>query len=117
MRDTDASAGIVVLVDTDGMEVVVGRLPAGRVDLAHVERIARALHDKRKTSAAFVPDPALAVSFGIDVATYDKILRACGFRAGPEGHWTWRSRSRPPPEPARPTSPAFAALKGWSAGG
>ncbi len=86
-----------------------------RIDL--VERIARALHDKRKMSAAFVPDPALAVSFGIDVATYDKILRACGFRAGPEGHWTWRSRSRPPPEPARPTSPAFAALKGWSAGG
>jgi ATP-dependent RNA helicase SUPV3L1/SUV3 len=86
-----------------------------RIDL--VERVARALHDKRKSSAGFMPDPALATSFGIDPATFTAILRACGFRVGPEGQWTWRSRPRARPEPAKPKSPAFAALEGWSAGG
>ena len=51
MRDTDGSAGTMVLVDTDGMEVVVSRLPAGRVDLAHVERIARACLAARRASS------------------------------------------------------------------
>ena len=86
-----------------------------RIDL--VERVARALHDKRTARAGFVPDPALATSFGIDPATFTAILRACGFRVGPEGHWTWRSRPRARPEPAKPKSPAFAALDGWRAGG
>ncbi len=85
-----------------------------RIDL--VERVARALHDMRKARAGFIPDPALATSFGIDATTFTAILRACGFRSGPEGHWTWRSRPRARPEPARPKSPAFAALEGWSAG-
>ena len=85
-----------------------------RIDL--VERVARALHDKRKANAGFVPDPALATSFGIDPATFTAILRACGFRSGPEGQWTWRSRPRARPEPAKPTSPAFAALEGWGGG-
>jgi ATP-dependent RNA helicase SUPV3L1/SUV3 len=86
-----------------------------RIDL--VERLARMLHDKRKAKAGFVPDPALATSFGIDPATFTAILRACGFRVGPEGKWSWRSRPRARVEPAKPRSPAFAALEGWSAGG
>ncbi len=85
-----------------------------RIDL--VERVARALHDKRKASAGFIPDPALATSFGIDPTTFTAILRASGFRSGSEGQWTWRSRPRARPEPVKPTSPAFAALEGWSAG-
>ncbi len=84
-----------------------------RIDL--VERVARALHDKRKKNKGFTPDPALATSFGIDSATFTAILRACGFAISPEGHWTWRSRPRARPEPAKPKSPAFAALEGWSA--
>ena len=86
-----------------------------RIDL--VERVARALHNKRKASAGFIPDPALATSFGIDPATFTAILRACGFRAGLQGEWTWRSRPRVRPEPVKPKSPAFAALESWSTGG
>jgi ATP-dependent RNA helicase SUPV3L1/SUV3 len=82
-----------------------------RIDL--VERVARAVHDARKDKASFVPDPALATSFGIDAATFAAILRACGFRIGPEGRWTWRSRPRSRPEMPKPASPAFAALEGW----
>jgi ATP-dependent RNA helicase SUPV3L1/SUV3 len=86
-----------------------------RIDL--IERVARALHDKRDKSAGFMPDPALATSFGIDPATFDAILRACGFRSDAEGQWTWRNRPRARAEPAKPKSPAFAALEGWSTGG
>jgi ATP-dependent RNA helicase SUPV3L1/SUV3 len=86
-----------------------------RIDL--IERLARVLHDKRKAKAGFVPDPALATSFGIDPTTFIAILRACGFRVGPDGKWSWRSRPRARAEPAKPKSPAFAALEGWSAGG
>ena len=82
-----------------------------RIDL--VERLARALHDGRKAKAGFVPDPALATSFGIDADTFTAILRACGFRAGAAGNWTWRSRPRARPEPVTPASPAFAALEQW----
>jgi ATP-dependent RNA helicase SUPV3L1/SUV3 len=82
-----------------------------RIDL--VERVARAVHDARKDKAGFVPDPALARSFGIDAATFAAILRACGFRVGPEGRWTWRSRPRSRPEIPKAASPAFAALEGW----
>jgi ATP-dependent RNA helicase SUPV3L1/SUV3 len=80
-----------------------------RIDL--VERIARALHDKRKARAPFVPDPALATSFGIDTITFGHILRACGFRAGAEGSWSWRARPRSAAVPAKPLSPHFAALE------
>jgi len=82
-----------------------------RIDL--VERIARALHDSRNARAGFVPDPALATSFGIDAGTFSSILRACGFRSGPDGTWAWRSRPRSRSAPEKPTSPAFAALESW----
>jgi ATP-dependent RNA helicase SUPV3L1/SUV3 len=82
-----------------------------RIDL--VERVARALHDKRIKTAAFIPDPALATSFGIDGETFIAILRACGFRDTGGGNWSWRSRPRPRPEPVKPKSATFAALESW----
>jgi ATP-dependent RNA helicase SUPV3L1/SUV3 len=85
-----------------------------RIDL--IERIARALHDRRTARLPFIPDPALATSFGVDAATFDHILRACGFRAESEGNWVWRSRPRAAPPKPTPQSPHFAGLKGWVSG-
>jgi ATP-dependent RNA helicase SUPV3L1/SUV3 len=82
-----------------------------RIDL--VERVARAVHDKRQTKGGFTPDPALATSFGIDADTFAAILRACGFRSDGTGHWQWRSRPRSKPAPAKPRNPAFEALESW----
>jgi ATP-dependent RNA helicase SUPV3L1/SUV3 len=79
-----------------------------RIDL--VERIARALHDKRTGDAPLVPDPALATSFGIDAATFDAVLRALGFRADGQGGWQWRARPKASPKPLKPGSGHFAAL-------
>jgi ATP-dependent RNA helicase SUPV3L1/SUV3 len=83
-----------------------------RIDL--IERIARALHDRRQAKIPFVPDPALATSFGVDATTFAHILRACGFRAENGGHWVWRSRPRAAPPKPTPQSPHFAALEGWA---
>jgi ATP-dependent RNA helicase SUPV3L1/SUV3 len=82
---------------------------AVRVDL--VERIARALHARRKAES-FVPDPALATSFGVDAATFSALLRDLGFRADVEGRWHWRHKVQSRPD-RRPLSPAFAALEAW----
>jgi ATP-dependent RNA helicase SUPV3L1/SUV3 len=79
-----------------------------RIDL--IERIARALHDKRSGEAPLVPDPALATSFGIDPATFDAVLRALGFRANGQGGWTWRARPRAAAKPAKTGSGHFANL-------
>jgi len=80
-----------------------------RLDL--VERIARATHDLRTTRDAFVPDPTLATSFGIDASTYAAILVALGFQTDAAGRWSWRTRPKPPraTKPAKPN--AFAALE------
>ena len=83
-----------------------------RIDL--IERIARALHDRREARLPFIPDPALAISFGVDAATFAHILRACGFRAENGGNWVWRSRPRAAPLKPTPKSPHFAALEGWA---
>jgi ATP-dependent RNA helicase SUPV3L1/SUV3 len=117
------SAAPVLPVPGTTVTTLTGALPGYRtfgtkqVRIDLVERVACALHDKRKAGAGFIPDPALAISFGIDPATFTTILRACGFRVGPEGTWAWHSRPRARSEPAKPKSPAFAALEGWSAGG
>jgi ATP-dependent RNA helicase SUPV3L1/SUV3 len=80
-----------------------------RLDL--VERIARAMHDLRTAREAFVPDAALATSFGIDAATFAAILTALGFRAGSDGNWSWGNRPKSP-RPTKPVKPnAFAALE------
>ncbi len=79
-----------------------------RIDM--VERIARALHDKRTGDAPLVPDPALATSFGVDATTFDAILRALGFRANGEGGWTWRARPRAAAKPPTRGSGHFAQL-------
>ena len=80
-----------------------------RLDL--VERIARATHDLRTARDAFVPDTALATSFGIDGPTFAAILTALGFQSDAAGQWAWRTRPKGP-RPSKPTKAnAFAALE------
>ena len=79
-----------------------------RIDL--VERMARALHDRRAGDAPLVPDVALATSFGIDGLTFDAMLRALGFRRDGQGGWTWRARPKATPKPPRRGSGHFAGL-------
>ncbi|MBA3897413.1 MAG: helicase [Sphingomonadaceae bacterium] len=85
-----------------------------RIDL--VEKIVRALHDARAARAAFTPDATLAISMGIDAESFAAILRATGFRAQPEGTWTWSNRPRPPSPRPVPRNAAFSALERWSPG-
>lgn len=79
-----------------------------RLDL--VERVARALHDRRQAREPFTPNPALATSFGVDAATFAAILRACGFREAGDGAWAWRHRPRLRVAPPAPPSAHFAGL-------
>ena len=85
-----------------------------RIDL--VERIARATHDLRAARAPFIPDTALATSFGIDAATFERILVALGFRAAEEGHWVWGRRPRAPVSRRLVQPGAFATLEKWPLG-
>ncbi len=88
------------------------RFGASQVRIDLVERMARALHDARPARGPFVPDPALARSFGVDETSFVLILRACGFRADGAGRWTWRARPRAAlPAVAKGTG-HFAALEG-----
>lgn len=89
---------------------------AVRVDL--IERLAQAAHDARKGHAPFAPDPALAVSMGLQAETIARLMARLGFRpsapAGDVPQWRWApSRRRAPVAPpravARPGN-AFAAL-------
>jgi ATP-dependent RNA helicase SUPV3L1/SUV3 len=88
---------------------------AVRIDL--VERVARAAHDARGANnrAPFAPDPALAVSIGLEPATVARLMAELGFRpvvtqeSAP--HYVWRGRARAKvaaPDPGN----AFAALAG-----
>lgn len=80
-----------------------------RIDL--IERIARATHDLRTARQDFVPDMALATSFGIDAATFTHVLRALGFRPGAEGKWRWGQRTKGAKSAAAKPTGAFAALE------
>jgi len=84
---------------------------AVRIDL--VERVARAAHDARTGRGAFAPNPALAISMGLEPGTIARLMAELGFRPAPAvdgaAHWTWRGR--PPAKPvAPPRDNAFAAL-------
>jgi ATP-dependent RNA helicase SUPV3L1/SUV3 len=85
-----------------------------RIDL--VERITRATHDLRQARAPFVPDAALATSFGLDGATHAAILTALGFRAGADGQWTWGTRPKFVRAARLPRANAFAALEALRVG-
>ena len=104
-----------------GATLAAGFRPIGaqavRVDL--VERIARAAHDARPKGgakgagarAAFLPDPALATSIGLEPGTITRLMVELGFRPAAEGRWAWRGR--PAAKAARPRADnAFAALAG-----
>ncbi len=89
---------------------------AVRVDL--IERLAQAAHDARKGHAPFAPDPALAVSMGLQAETIARLMARLGFRpsapAGDVPQWRWapprrRAPVAPPRAVARPGN-AFAAL-------
>jgi ATP-dependent RNA helicase SUPV3L1/SUV3 len=64
-----------------------------RADMA--ERLARQLHEARiKATAAhvpFVPDAAMAISFGLHPDSFARLLNDLGFRRHGET-WSWRSR-------------------------
>ena len=66
-----------------------------RVDMA--ERLARALHEGRvkslAASAPFVPDGAMATSFGLHPESFGRLLGDLGFRKQEDG-WSWRNRQR-----------------------
>ncbi|MEP6785316.1 MAG: helicase-related protein [Sphingomonadales bacterium] len=79
-----------------------------RIDL--IERIARATHDLRTARQDFVPDTALATSFGVDATAFAHILRALGFRPGTEGKWRWGQRTKGVTQAPGKPSGAFAAL-------
>ncbi|MEG8041112.1 helicase-related protein [Sphingomonas sp. LR60] len=88
---------------------------AVRIDL--VERVARAAHDARGANGRtpFAPDPALAVSIGLEPATIARLMAELGFRPvatlDTAPHYVWRGRPRAKvaaPDPAN----AFAALAG-----
>jgi ATP-dependent RNA helicase SUPV3L1/SUV3 len=102
------------VIDTPDSLPGFRRFGAKQVRIDLVERIARALHDRRKARSPFIPDPALATSFGVDAPTFAYILRACGFRAESDGNWVWRSRPRAGPPKPTPQSPHFAALESWA---
>ena len=88
---------------------------AVRIDL--VERVARAAHDARARhgKAPFAPDPALAVSMGLEAATTARLMAELGFRsaAAQDGmpRYVWRGRARPLVV-APASDNAFAALAG-----
>ena len=84
-----------------------------RIDM--VERIARAAHEAREGKRAFVPDPSLATSVGLEAATLNRLMLSLGFRAlpveaGAPASWRWQGRRRRDGHgPVNPNSP-FAAL-------
>ena len=119
-------AGATVLPrDNEEAVLVAGFRPLGaqavRVDL--VERIARAAHDARQAGGGrkpFAPDPALAMSMGLEPATIARLMAELGFRhvAGTESRWVWRGRPGPgAPTPVQRPDGAFAALAEWAGHG
>lgn len=93
---------------------------AVRIDL--VERIARGAHEARDPAslrAAFAPDPALAVSMGLEPGTIARLMAELGFRPVGAGdgptRYVWRGRPRARRSPPAPTN-AFAALADWGRG-
>jgi ATP-dependent RNA helicase SUPV3L1/SUV3 len=106
--------------DVPAAMLAAGFRPLGRqavrVDL--VERIARAVHDARPAGsggrAPFAPDPALALSIGMEPASFDRLMAELGFRglAGETPRWVWRGRRPARALPVAPVDPgnAFAGL-------
>jgi ATP-dependent RNA helicase SUPV3L1/SUV3 len=88
-----------------------------RIDM--VERIARAAHDARAGKGAFVPDPALATSIGLEPATLGRLMTSLGFRALPPQAdqpvaWRWHGRRRKDERAAVNPNNPFAALAGMA---
>jgi len=79
------------------------------------ERLARALHEGRVKSLAasvpFMPDAAMATSFGLHPESFGRLLNDLGFRKQEDG-WSWRSRDRKRRRQARAAASgnAFGAL-------
>jgi ATP-dependent RNA helicase SUPV3L1/SUV3 len=65
-----------------------------RIDM--VERLARILHEARikavTAGAPFVPDTAMAISFGLHPESFARLLGDLGFRRQHDG-WAWRGRA------------------------
>lgn len=86
-------------------------LQSVRIDL--VERIAKAAFEARTGRKPFAPDPALAISIGVQPATLERLMAGLGFKLtraeDKSARWVWRGRapavSAPPPR-----DNAFSAL-------
>jgi ATP-dependent RNA helicase SUPV3L1/SUV3 len=86
-------------------------LQSVRVDL--VERIAKAAFEARSGRKPFAPDPALAISIGVQPATLERLMVGLGFKMARAedqiARWVWRGRAPATAAPP-PRDNAFSAL-------
>jgi ATP-dependent RNA helicase SUPV3L1/SUV3 len=71
---------------------------AVRIDM--VDRLARAIHGRRKGRAPFIPDPNWAASAGLTRDGLARLMRALGYRlqlVDGAAHFAWRGQRRPQP--------------------
>ncbi|OYU14251.1 MAG: helicase [Alphaproteobacteria bacterium PA4] len=95
---------------------------AVRIDM--VDRLARAIHNRREGRSPFMPDPNWAASAGLTRDGLARLLRALGYRlqlVDGAPHYAWRGQRRAPPSPepgsdarTSPDSPfaILASMKG-----
>ena len=97
---------------------------AVRIDM--VDRLARAIHNRRQGRSPFIPDPNWAASVGLTRDGLARLMRALGYRlqlVDGAAHYAWRGRQRvaSPTESAslaRTLAPSpFAVLAAVSFGG
>jgi ATP-dependent RNA helicase SUPV3L1/SUV3 len=117
LADAPREGATVLPRGAPGADLVHGFRPLGaqavRIDL--VERIARAAHDSRKGRKPFAPDPALAISIGVQADTLARLMAQLGFRTarGGEGQparWIWQGLTPVAKPKAPPRDNVFAAL-------
>ncbi len=97
-------------VETAGFWRVGGQ--AVRIDM--VDRLARAIHDRRAGRAPFIPDPNWAASLGLGHDGLARLLRALGYRpqlVDGTQHFAWRgvrreANDRGAAQEARPRAPS-----------
>jgi ATP-dependent RNA helicase SUPV3L1/SUV3 len=94
---------------------VAGYWPVGseavRIDI--VERLARAMHDKREGRTAFVPDVMWQTSAGLSREGFARLMRALGYKprlVDGASAFAWHGARRPAPPPQVNSSSPFSVL-------